>query len=305
MLKFIANQYMWLLVFILLINMQQRKIPHTEKKRIATIYIATLLLIFNILVVIILERDLSHQLGWVALLITLLLGFVLRKRAWPFKLHCSKCGKKLKFNQIIGGDKNICSDCYDIEYPKEAEEKAKKQAEKEIENEEVFVCPDTVDEMDWDLWEPEEHCVLAFIHKDNKILLINKKQGLGKGLINGPGGHIELEETAVEAAKREVKEETGLTCGALEFKGMLHFQFKDGTSIIGHVFIGNEAEGDLQESEETSPFWCNDDEIPFDKMWEDDKLWLPRALKGEKFQGYFIVDGTSILSHKVIFEDSE
>lgn len=303
MLKFIADQYMWLLVFILIVNMLQRKIPHTEKKRFATIYLATLLLIFNILIIVILERDLSHYLGFAALGITLIIGFILRKRAWPFKLHCSKCGAKLNFNQIIGGDENLCSDCYDVRYPKEAEERAKKEEELKKIEEPEFVCPDTVEELDWDSWEAEERCVLTFIRKNNQILLINKKKGLGTGLINGPGGHIELEETAMEAAKREFTEETGLTCGELTFSGTLHFQFKDGTSIIGHIFVGDEAEGELKESEETTPFWCDEDKIPYDKMWEDDKWWLPNVLEGETVSGYFIVDKTKILSKKVTFNE--
>jgi 8-oxo-dGTP diphosphatase/2-hydroxy-dATP diphosphatase len=31
------------------------------------------------------------------------------------------------------------------------------------------------------------------------------------------------------------------------------------------------------------PEWFNIDEIPFDKMWEDDPLWFPSMLKNEKF----------------------
>jgi hypothetical protein len=27
------------------------------------------------------------------------------------------------------------------------------------------------------------------------------------------------------------------------------------------------------------PEWFSIDEIPFDKMWEDDKYWMPRILK--------------------------
>lgn len=44
------------------------------------------------------------------------------------------------------------------------------------------------------------------IHQDN--VLLHKHQKLGKWL--PPGGHLEADETPVEAARREVKEETGL-----------------------------------------------------------------------------------------------
>lgn len=306
MLKFFADNYLWFLMFVLIVNITQRKIPHTEKKRIATIYIASLLMIFNIAIVFILTKELNHNLAWLALALTILIGYFFRNRVWPFKFRCVKCGKKLTFNQVAGGDDNLCEACLDEKYPKEAEErKEKEQAKQVVTEEEVFVCPDTVEEMDWDAWDPEEHCVIAYVVKDDKVLLINKKQGLGKGLVNGPGGHIELEETAIEAVHREFKEETGLTSGPLNFVGTLNFQFKDGLSMIGHVYIGNEAEGELIESEETTPFWCDKNSLPYDQMWEDDILWLPRALEGEKFNGYFIFDEEKMLSSLVKFEKIE
>jgi hypothetical protein len=46
----------------------------------------------------------------------------------------------------------------------------------------------------------------VIITKDNKILLLQKKNGK----YELPGGHIEVGESAIEGAKREVKEETGL-----------------------------------------------------------------------------------------------
>jgi hypothetical protein len=46
----------------------------------------------------------------------------------------------------------------------------------------------------------------VIITKDNKILLLQKKNGK----YELPGGHIEVGESAIEGATREVKEETGL-----------------------------------------------------------------------------------------------
>ncbi|MBK5201934.1 MAG: NUDIX domain-containing protein, partial [Spirochaetaceae bacterium] len=212
MLKLIADNYLWFLIFILILNMTQRKYAHTHKKRLATIYLATLLMIFNIIIVVILTNDLNHYLAWPAFILVVFAGYILRERAWPFKKHCSECGKKLDFDHVLGFDDNLCKECMDIRYPEEA---AKKQEEEEakkveaIDKSEPFVCPDTVEEINWDEWEPEEHCVLTYIVKDDKVLLIDKKQGMGTGLVNGPGGHIELEETSIEAAYREFTEETG------------------------------------------------------------------------------------------------
>ncbi|RKX74483.1 MAG: NUDIX hydrolase, partial [Spirochaetes bacterium] len=54
-------------------------------------------------------------------------------------------------------------------------------------------------------WKPVEEAVLCFIRdrKEEKVLLIHKKTGLGAGLINAPGGRIDPGETPEEAAVRE------------------------------------------------------------------------------------------------------
>ncbi len=49
----------------------------------------------------------------------------------------------------------------------------------------------------------------AVIEKDGKILLVQEKQPKAYGLWNTPAGWIDRDETAIEGAKREVKEETG------------------------------------------------------------------------------------------------
>ncbi|MEM6822896.1 MAG: NUDIX domain-containing protein, partial [Verrucomicrobiota bacterium] len=60
-------------------------------------------------------------------------------------------------------------------------------------------------------WEPVQRAVLCFVFRDDEVLLIEKKRGLGAGKINGPGGKIDPGETALESAIRETQEEVGIT----------------------------------------------------------------------------------------------
>ncbi len=154
-----------------------------------------------------------------------------------------------------------------------------------------------VSDIDWENWEPKERAVLCFIHIDNKLMLIHKKTGLGKGKVNAPGGRIEVAETAEQAAVREVQEEIGLTPLNLRYMGELHFIFTDGYSLHGTIFFSDSYEGTPIETIEAAPFWCPVDQIPYENMWADDKLWLPVVLSGKKFKGYFIFDGETMLSH--------
>ena len=156
-----------------------------------------------------------------------------------------------------------------------------------------------VDDMDWDSLIPQERAVLCFIVDDGRILLIDKKTGLGSGKVNGPGGRIEPGETAREAAVRETQEETGITPHAPRHVANLQFVFTDGYSLSCDVFVAHTWAGQPSETREARPFWCSLDAIPYTRMWEDDALWLPRALAGEHVVGKFVFEGDRMLSHRV------
>lgn len=166
-------------------------------------------------------------------------------------------------------------------------------------NKEEIKIPADVADVNWAVWEPREKAVLCFIFENDKVMLIHKKTGLGKGKVNAPGGRIESGETEEVAAIRETTEEIGLVPGNLRKRGELHFIFTDGYSLHGSVFFADKYSGIPIETREADPFWCDIDKIPYDEMWEDDHYWLPLALSGYSFKGYFIFDDDKMLSHKI------
>ncbi|MDY4889448.1 MAG: 8-oxo-dGTP diphosphatase [Sphaerochaetaceae bacterium] len=296
-----AENYLWFLLAILIINLQQKRyMPRCNQKRMATLFLAMLALLFEIGLALILAKAWSDWLVFVVLAIVLAIAIVFRNRCWPFRLHCPKCGASLKFQEIIGSDGNICDECYKAEHPEEF-------AEPEIEKPEI---PTSVTEIDWDNWEAAENCVITYLFRTDEngkrqVLLIDKKTGLGKGLVNAPGGHIEPEETAVEAAIREYKEETDLDIANPQHVGTLHFQFLDGNTLLGHVYFCEEFKGTIKETDEARGFWCPVSEIPYSRMWEDDRFWLPEALEGMKFSLVSIFDDEKLLSMKVVKESCQ
>ena len=48
------------------------------------------------------------------------------------------------------------------------------------------------------------------MHRGGRLLLVKRDERPGKGIWSFPGGAVELGETTVSAAVRELKEETGL-----------------------------------------------------------------------------------------------
>ncbi len=55
---------------------------------------------------------------------------------------------------------------------------------------------------------------IAVVYHDARFLLVQRGKDPGRGLWGFPGGHVELGETALEAAVRELREETGVIAQA-------------------------------------------------------------------------------------------
>ncbi len=293
----IADNYLWFLIAILAVNFYQRKFfPRSEKKRVASLIIAALAMLYQVFIVVILSRGWPHYLAVVALIPTVAAAYPFRKRILLFRTTCASCGVRLSATEIINYDDNLCQKCYLEANP----EKAPAMSEP-VETEEVVESDlSDVSQVDWDAWEPTETATLLYLFDGDNVLLIDKKTGLGKGLVNAPGGHIEEGETAREAAMREITEETGLSVPSVDYRGKLEFQFRDGLRMRGYIFFAHEHTGTLVETDEAAPFWVPVSEIPYDRMWADDPLWIPLALKGIEFYGRFIFDGEEMISHQVI-----
>lgn len=126
---------------------------------------------------------------------------------------------------------------------------------------------------------------------ERQVLLGYKKTGLGTGKIVALGGHVEERETAAQAAAREVKEESGIavTAGSLREAAHITFLFpaRPGWDMTVDVFITGDWSGESAETAEIRPQWFAVSALPFDRMWDDGKYWLPRVLAGERLRATF------------------
>ena len=140
-----------------------------------------------------------------------------------------------------------------------------------------------------------------FVIRDGKILLIEKLTGIGEGKVNGPGGKIDPNETPLEAILRECQEELHITPTNPQKVGELLFDMTHIPNIHCHVFIASEYEGTPTATREANPLWTDLDAIPYEKMWEDDRHWLPQVIKGEVFYGKFLFEEETIVQSDVEF----
>ncbi|KAG0244818.1 Nudix (Nucleoside diphosphate linked moiety X)-type motif 1 [Actinomortierella wolfii] len=126
--------------------------------------------------------------------------------------------------------------------------------------------------------------VMVLDKEQRKILLGYKKRGFGAHLWNGFGGKVEPGETVKHGAIRELHEEAGLTVEDKDIvkAGLLLFVFEnDPVALETHVYMTEKYSGQPTECDEMRPQWFSFDEIPYDSMWEDDRLWLPLLLGGK------------------------
>lgn len=133
----------------------------------------------------------------------------------------------------------------------------------------------------------EKHfCVTTYVIKDNQILLIDHKKLL-KWL--PAGGHIELNESPEDAAKREVKEETGyeielIPCNELSVAwGVQTNLIKEGHEHTDIIYLAKPIGGTLTlDSSETNGIkWFSLDEIndPEFRTFDKTRVWCNKYAK--------------------------
>ena len=125
-----------------------------------------------------------------------------------------------------------------------------------------------------------------------EVLLGRKKHGLGMGYFVGLGGKLEPGESAVDAAVREVFEESGVVVAAsdLEPRGLLtyHFPHREAWSQESSVFVCRSWRGEPSGSDELDPEWFALDAVPLGEMWDDARRWLPGVLAGGRVRRTFV-----------------
>ena len=110
--NFVAERILYLLLAVLLVNILQRRYQKTaQNKRLATLYIAILILALMVGTVLIVSFDLPDVLFLPLLAVLILVGYRFRKKVFPFRLNCRNCGQRLSGKRILFYDSNTCENC--------------------------------------------------------------------------------------------------------------------------------------------------------------------------------------------------
>lgn len=154
---------------------------------------------------------------------------------------------------------------------------------------------------------PKNQATLCIPFNGARILLGMKKRGFGVGKYNGFGGKLKPGETIEEATLREFQEESGLCSKQEDLKKMaeidFYFPYKPEWDQTVHVYTISTFFGEPQETEEMAFQWFNRNNIPYHRMWDDDKYWLPLVLEGKRLRGKVVFkeeNGENLVEYKEI-----
>ncbi|MEO0354197.1 MAG: NUDIX hydrolase, partial [Cyanobacteria bacterium P01_A01_bin.3] len=50
-------------------------------------------------------------------------------------------------------------------------------------------------------------------------------------------------------------------------------------------------------TDEAIPLWSALGDIPYDDMWDDDRIWLPQLIAKQLFSGQFLFEGDRLLDY--------
>lgn len=134
--------------------------------------------------------------------------------------------------------------------------------------------------------------IMVLDKKNNKVLVQNRnKQPKG---ITFPGGHVEKGESFVEAAIREVKEETGLTVKNLKACGVIHWCNKETDDrYLAFLYKTCDFKGSIKHSDEGEVFWTDIEKLEMMDLSENFDQCLPLFFVENYSEGFSLWDNNS------------
>ncbi|MFO0826250.1 MAG: 8-oxo-dGTP diphosphatase [Gemmataceae bacterium] len=133
----------------------------------------------------------------------------------------------------------------------------------------------------------------VFSADGNRVLLIHRNVRIGDahlGKYNGLGGKLEAYEDIVAGMRREIREEAGIECEAIELAGTISWPGfgKHGEDWFGFIFRITQFTGTpLTANPEGTLEWVEIERVAALPMWEGDRFFLPYVFnrKGPQFHG--------------------
>lgn len=133
-----------------------------------------------------------------------------------------------------------------------------------------------------------ELTVLCLVYNQEEYLLQNRVKQDWKGYTL-PGGHVEAGESIVDAVKREIKEETGLTILNPKLCGIKQFPIEKGRYLV-FLFKTDQFEGTLVSSIEGKMSWIKKEDIAKVNLVQDFEKLLEVMLDDSLTEFQYVIE---------------
>jgi 8-oxo-dGTP diphosphatase len=146
----------------------------------------------------------------------------------------------------------------------------------------------------------------VYLIKDDKMLfLVRKKRNDAfhkQGMFLPIGGHVELGEGLVDAAIREVKEESGITVRSVDLKGIVYIRSQNTGEydMIMSVFTSSDFTEEPVTGSEGSFTWVSIHDLKQANLYEGDIIFLELMQKHQFFVVELLYKGFDLVGHTVI-----
>lgn len=158
-------------------------------------------------------------------------------------------------------------------------------------------------------FEAKDDFNLTVVRTDSSVLMGRKTRGFGEGQLVLAGGKTRyyIRETGVavlpfeDEAAREVGEETGIsiTSRRLAQKAMLYIADEQDTKIVRIYEARIPLEVPTASTELADLSWRSAEELPYEEMPDDYKLWLPHVLAGYAVTAFFETEAGAVVDASV------
>lgn len=133
---------------------------------------------------------------------------------------------------------------------------------------------------------PVELTTMCMVYDNDRVLVQDRVDPDWPG-ITFPGGHVESGESFVDAAIREVYEETGLTIENPRLCGVKEWENEDGSRYIVLFYKTDKFSGQLKSSAEGEVFWTTFEELPKLKLGLDFQQHLELFLNDNLSEAFY------------------
>jgi 8-oxo-dGTP diphosphatase len=120
-------------------------------------------------------------------------------------------------------------------------------------------------------------------NEDRRVLMLHRNKEPNKGLWVAPGGKVEIHESPLECAIRELREETGLSANRMSLRGVVtEVSPRQDYQWLLFIYVTDDFEGELIACDEGHLAWVDVSAVSLLPIPEADAIFFPHVINDDE-----------------------